>query len=149
MVVALLPVVKTPQTRTWHLLASAHFIAVSMWVESFRLIPGIPRERRIAFCNGIGVGMMLPALFATMMGYALAAKLPPLFAAAVLFLTPVSFLVSTARNSKLLVDKLALVFGLVLAPLFTYLQFELDLLFAGIVAGTLAYGCHRLREAMR
>jgi predicted branched-subunit amino acid permease len=149
MVVALLPVVKTPQTRAWHLLASSHFIAVSMWVESFRLIPGIPRERRIAFCNGIGVGMMLPALIATAMGYGLAAKLPPLFAATVLFLTPVSFLVSTARNSRLLVDKLALAFGLILAPIFAYAQVELDLLLAGVTAGTLAYGCHRLREALR
>lgn len=149
MVVVLLPLVKTPQTRTWSLLASSHFIAVSMWVELFRLIPQIPRERRIAFCNGIGFGMMMPALIATVIGYGLAAKLPPLFAATVLFLTPVSFLVSTARNSRLLVDKLALAFGLILAPVFTYAKVELDLLLAGVTAGTLAYGCHQLREAMR
>lgn len=149
MVVALLPMVKSPQTRTWHLLVSSHFIAVSMWVESFRLIPQIPRERRLAFCNGLGTGLMVPALVATVIGYQLAAKLPPVLAAAVLFITPIAFLTSTARNSRLLVDKLALVFGLILAPFFAYLEFELDLLLAGLTAGTLAYGCHRLREAMR
>jgi len=149
MVVALLPVVKTAQTRPWHLLASAHFIAVSMWVESFRLIPQIPRERRLAFCNGLGFGLMVPALAATALGYALAAKLPPVLASAVLFITPIAFLCSTARNSRVLVDKLALVFGLVLAPVFAYAEFDLDLLLAGVTAGTLAYGCHRVREAMR
>jgi predicted branched-subunit amino acid permease len=149
MVVALLPLVKTPQTRIRDLILPAHFVAVSMWVESLRLIPQVPRERRVAFCNGIGVGLMLPSAVATGLGYGLAAKLPPLFAAAVLFLTPLSFLTSTARNSRLLVDKLALAFGLVLAPIFAYAQFELDLLIASVTAGTLAYGCHRLREAMR
>jgi hypothetical protein len=142
-------VVKSPQTRTWHLLVSSHFIAVSMWVESLRLVPSIPRERRLAFCNGLGAGLMLPALAATVIGYALAAKLPPLLASAVLFITPLAFLTSTARNARVLVDKLALALGLVLAPIFAYVQFELDLLIAGITAGTLAYGCHRLREAMR
>ncbi|HVX98189.1 MAG TPA: AzlC family ABC transporter permease [Pseudorhodoplanes sp.] len=149
MVVALLPMVKTPKTRSWQLLASAHFIAVSMWVESFRLIPQIPRERRLAFCNGLGAGLMVPALVATAIGYALAARLPTVLGAAVLFITPIAFLASTARNSRLLVDKLALVFGLVLAPVFAYAQVELDMLLAGVTAGTLAYGCHRFREAMR
>ena len=32
-------------------------------------------------------------------GYYLAAGLPPLFAATLLFLTPMSFLISTARNA--------------------------------------------------
>jgi predicted branched-subunit amino acid permease len=149
MVVALLPLIKTPRTRLHHLLLPAHFTSVSMWVESLRLAPGLPRERRMVFCNGLGSGMLSSALLATIGGYLLAAKLPTLFAAAVLFLTPVSFLVSTARNSRMLVDRLALGLGLVLAPIFAYAQFELDLLFAGVAAGTIAYGCHRLRDALQ
>lgn len=149
MVVALLPLIRTPNTRFRHLLLPAHFTAVSMWVESLRLVPTMPREHRISFCNGLGAGLMGSALVATFIGYFLAARLPPLFGAAVLFLTPISFLVSTARNSRTLVDRLALLFGLIFAPLFTYAQFELDLLFAGLAAGTLAYGAHRIREAMR
>ncbi|HVY58192.1 MAG TPA: AzlC family ABC transporter permease [Xanthobacteraceae bacterium] len=149
MVVALLPLIKTPSTRFRHLLLPSHFTAVSMWVEALRLVPGLPRERRIAFCNGLGAGLMTPAVFATFVGYFLAAQLPPLFAAAVLFLTPMSFLVSTVRNSRTLVDRLALALGLVLAPIFAALKFQLDLLLAGLVAGTLAYLVHRAREALR
>ena len=147
MVVALLPLIKTPRTRYRHLLLPAHFTAVSVWVEALRLVPGLPREHRIAFCNGLGVGLMSPALLATVVGYVLASQLPTLFAAAVLFLTPMSFFVSTVRNSRQLVDRLAFALGIVLAPLFAFAKFELDLLFAGLVAGTLAYGVHRWRVA--
>jgi hypothetical protein len=66
-----------------------------------------------------------------------------------LFLTPLSFLVSTARNAKLLVDRLALGFGLVVGPLLAYAGVGLDLMWTGIIAGSCAYGIHRLREAAR
>jgi predicted branched-subunit amino acid permease len=146
MVVALLPRIKSPTTRTRDLLLPAHFTAVSMWVESFRLTPDVPREHRVAFCNGLGFGLMSSALTATVIGHGLAARLPPALAAAVLFVTPISFLVSTARNSRQLVDRLALALGLILAPLFSIAKVELDLLFAGLIAGTVAYAVHRFRR---
>ena len=59
--------------------------------------------------------------------------------AALLFLTPMSFLISVVRNSRDLVDRLALVFGLVIGPLLAYLNVDLDMLWAGIGGGTLAY----------
>ena len=49
MVVALLPLLKGPTTRDRELLLPAHFTAATMWVESLRLLPGVPRERRVAF----------------------------------------------------------------------------------------------------
>ena len=89
---------------------------------------------------------MAIALIATVIGFELAAKLPAWLAAAVLFLTPMSFLVSLSRNARELIDRLALVFGLVLAPLFAYAQISLGLLLAGLAAGTLAHAAHRLRR---
>src|SRR5262249_42908749 len=76
----------------------------------------------------------------------LAPSLPPLLTAGLLFLTPISFLISTTRNCRLMSDWLALVLGLVLGPLMAAWQMGLDLLWTGIVAGSLAYGIHRLRE---
>ncbi|HWM46797.1 MAG TPA: AzlC family ABC transporter permease [Xanthobacteraceae bacterium] len=146
MVAALLPVIKTSDTRAHQLFLPTHFTAASMWVEGLRLAPTLPREHRIAFCNGLGTVMMTTALVASVVGYAMAAKLPPLFAAAVLFLTPMSFLVSLVRNSRQLIDRLALAFGLVLAPALAYAKVSLGLLLAGLAAGTLAYGVHRLRR---
>jgi predicted branched-subunit amino acid permease len=149
MVVALLPLLRGPSTRLRELLLPTHFTSVSMWVESLRLLPALPRERRIAFCNGLSVGYMGTAVIFGFAGYYLAAGLPPLFAGILLFLTPLSFLISTARNCREMVDRLALVLGLILGPLLTYWHVGLDLMWTGIVGGSLAYGVHRLREAVR
>lgn len=144
MVAALLPIIRTPSTRWYNLILPAHFTAASMWVEGLRAAPSLPREARIPFCNGLGTNMMLVALAGTLAGFELASKLPALFAAVVLFLTPMSFLVSTARNSRELIDKLALVFGLVITPVCVYLEVKLALLVAGLAAGTAAYVIARI-----
>jgi hypothetical protein len=69
--------------------------------------------------------------------------------AGLLFLTPISFLISTTRNCRLMSDWLALAFGLVLGPLMAAWQMGLDLLWSGVLGGSLAYGIHRLREALK
>ena len=69
--------------------------------------------------------------------------------AGLLFLTPISFLISTTRNRRLMSDWLALAFGLVLGPLMAAWQMGLDLLWSGVLGGSLAYGIHRLREALK
>ena len=113
MVVALLPLLRGQGTRLRDLLLPTHFTAVSMWVESLRLLPALPRDYRIAFCNGLSVGYMGTATSFGFVGFYLAAGLPPLLAGTLLFLTPMSFLMSTARNAQMLIDRLALLFGLV------------------------------------
>jgi hypothetical protein len=149
MVVALLPMIRRPDTRAWKLMLPAHFTAVSMWVEALRLLPKQPRENRIAFCNGLGTGYLITASTATVTGFYLAARLPPLMSAGLLFLTPLAFFMSTMRNSRMLLDRLAFALGLVFGPLFAWWQIGLDLMWSGIAAGTVAYLVHRLREALR
>ena len=100
MVVSVLPLMRTPQTKRRHLVLATHFIAVTLWVECYRLLPQVPRERRIAFTHGLGCGLLAVCMVATTLGYGLAANLPPLFAAAILLLTPLAFLLSTARNCR-------------------------------------------------
>ena len=144
MVVALLPVLRGAKTRTRELLFPTHFTSVSMWVESLRILPSLPFERRVAFCNGLSVGYCGTAVVFGFVGSYLAAGLPALLSAALLFITPLSFLMSTARNARAVIDKLALVLGLLLAPLLGYFQIGLDLMWTGVIGGTLAYATHRL-----
>jgi predicted branched-subunit amino acid permease len=146
MVVALLPLLRTEQTRHKDLILPAHLTAISMWVESLRLLPGMPREQRIPFCNGLAIGLQVSALLASAVGFYLAGSLPRVFAAALLFLTPMSFLISVVRNSRLLVDRLAFALGLALGPLLAAMDVGLDLLWSGVIGGTLAYVVHRARE---
>jgi predicted branched-subunit amino acid permease len=149
MVVALLPLMRGPQTRTRDLILPAHLTAASMWVESFRLLPAVPPERRIAYCNGLGLGFMISAQIGTLAGFYMTAALPALLTAALLFLTPMSFLVSTTRNARTMVEALALALGLIVCPLLVYAGVGLDLLWTGLIAGTAAYGVRRLRGALR
>jgi predicted branched-subunit amino acid permease len=148
MVVALLPILRRQDTRLRDLLLPTHLTSASMWMESLRLLPGLPRQRRTAFCNGLSAGFMGAAVIAGFVGYYLAAELPPLFAGALLFLTPMSFLVSTARNARAMMDKLALALGLALGTVLTASHVQLDLLWAGVGGGTLAYAVHRVREVI-
>src|ERR1041384_4835794 len=132
MVVSVLPLMKTPQTKRRHLVLATHFIAVTLWVECYRLLPKVPRERRIAFTHGLGCGLVIVCMVATTLGYGLAASLPPLFAAAILLLTPLAFLLSTA-----------------LFPLVSQLHTGVDILISGVTAGTIAYGVHWWQERAR
>jgi hypothetical protein len=66
-----------------------------------------------------------------------------------LFLTPLSFLISITRNSRALIDRVALGLGLVIGPVLAATRIGLDLMWTGIIAGTIAYAVHRLREAMQ
>ena len=148
MVVALLPLIREPKPRPAiaPLLLPAHFTSVSMWVESLRLRPGSAREQRLAFCNGLSVGYMGTAVSFGFVGFYLAAGVPPLLAAALLFLTPISFLMSTVRNSRQFVDRLAFALGLGIGPVLAHYNVSLDLLWTGVGGGVLAYGFHRLRR---
>lgn len=149
MVVALMPVLRSATTRARALILPAHFTAVSFWIESLRLAPALPRENRIAFANGLGAGLGSAAVLATIAGYHLASMLPSAIVAAMLFLTPVSFLTSAIRGAKLASDKAAWLIGAVMAPLLAYEQVGLDLMWTGLVGGTAAYGLYRLGGARR
>jgi len=109
MVVSVLPMMRSPQTKRRHLILVAHLTAVTLWVECFRFLPQVPRDRRIAFVHGLGFGLLCVTLVANTIGYLLAANLSQTLDAAILLLTPLAFLFSTARNSRELADVAALV----------------------------------------
>ena len=146
MVVSVLPMMRTPQTKRRQLMLAAHFVAITLWVECFRLLPKVPRDRRITFVYGLGTGLVAVCLTATTIGYALAANLAGPLAAAILLLTPLAFLLSTARNCRQLSDILALLLGLALFPLVARFHTGVDILISGVVAGTIAYAVHWWRE---
>jgi predicted branched-subunit amino acid permease len=149
MAVSLLPLIKQQATPVRSLLLPAHLTAVSMWIEAHRLLPVLPRQSRIPFVNGLGLSFMMAAHIGTFIGYYLAASLPALLTAGLLFLTPMSFLISTVRNCRLPADWVALASGIVVGPLLAWWQIGVDLLWTGIVGGSVAYAVHRVGRAFR
>src|SRR6202171_2296153 len=65
MVVSVLPLMRTPQTKRRRVVRSTHFTALTLWVECFRLLPQVPRQRRIPFTHGLGIGLLSVSLVAT------------------------------------------------------------------------------------
>ncbi len=149
MVVSVLPLLRGKNTRTRDLLLPSHFMAVTTWVESLRLLPQLPQEQRVPFCNGMGFGYMATSVVAGLAGFYLAAGLPPLAAGGLLFLTPMAFLCMTTRGARALLERLALALGLAVEPTLTHFHVGLDLMWTGVGAGSFAYLVHRLREASR
>ncbi len=147
MVVSLLPLLRGHGTRTRDLLLPSHFMSVTTWVELLRLLPALPHERRVAFCNGMSTGYMVNAVIAGLVGFYLAAGLPALLAGGLLFLTPMAFLCTTARSARQMLDRLALALGLGIEPVLSHFHVGLDLVWTGVGAGTFAYVMHRVREA--
>jgi len=148
-VVAVLPLVRRDDARPWRLLLPVHFMAVSVWVEAMRHAPALPRSERTAFCNGVGLTLLLMGVVATAAGYYLQSVLPVMFGAAAMFITPISFLTATARNARHILEKAALGFGLVIGAVLAVSGIGFDLLWTGIIGGTLAYGLHRIQRAQK
>jgi predicted branched-subunit amino acid permease len=149
MVVSLMPMLRTPQTRMRDLYLPAHFTAISPWIEALRLLPRVPRPDRIAYFNGIGTAFVTNATLFTVVGYYLAATFPKSVVAALLFLSPASFLISMTNNSRTGADFVALALGFALVPLFDIFHVPLDLLWTGLVGGTAAYLFHRASTRKR
>jgi predicted branched-subunit amino acid permease len=147
MVAALIPLFNAPGVRQRDLLLPMHLTAISVWVEGMRLLPTRPRGERVAFYNGLGAGLISGALIGGAIGFYLAARLPSLLAATLLFFTPMALLMSTSRNARAMLDRLAFALGLVVGPIVGWLNFGLDLMWTGLIAGSIAYLVHRWREA--
>lgn len=146
MAVTLLPQLRDKDTPRWHLLPAAHFTAVAFMIESIRAFPRVPRPRRIAFCNGYGVGLGTITTVAMVAGFELAGSMPPLIAVGLLFLAPCSFLLSAAAGCRDLADWLALCLGLGAMPVVALAGTGLEILICGLGSGTVAYVVGRWRR---
>lgn len=144
--VALLPVLRHEGTPLWQQVVVAHFVAVSVWVESMRTAPTLPREARMAFLAGIAVVLLPTVLLATAAGHVAAGVVPGPLAAGLMFLTPIYFLLSMLSAARERLDVLAIVLGLVLGPVFFVAAPGLDLLLTGLIGGSLAYVIARRRR---
>jgi predicted branched-subunit amino acid permease len=128
-------------------LLAAHYVSVTVWVESLRQLPSLPAEKRFSYYFGFANTMVGTSCLLTLLGYHLAGSLPAMFQAGLLFLTPVYFTLSLSAGARSMADWSAILLGFLLAPLFwTILGGDFDLLAAGVVGGTGAYFIGRARR---
>ncbi|SDU19905.1 Predicted branched-chain amino acid permease (azaleucine resistance) [Stappia sp. ES.058] len=145
MTMALMPLLRIEgKTKRWHLLVASHFVAVTAWVFAMRNVQDMPREGRLPFFLGFGGSLTGFVFCMTGIAYVMVGRLPPIVAGGLFMLTPVYFLCSLWGASRISADKAAMLAGLALGPVFFVYAPGLDLLWTGLVGGTLAYAGTRL-----
>lgn len=144
MCVALLPMIRDKRVPKWMEFFVAIFIAVTMWVEAMRRVPDVERPLRAAYVLGITAWLVVFSTFGGLLGFFLAARVPPIVAAALLFMTPIYFLLSMVSNVHSAAAIMPVALGLVLGPWFHVIAPELDLFLTGLIGGTASFVLSRI-----
>jgi len=139
MTIAFVPLVRDPQRPRWLVFFAAHFVAVTAWVFAQTKLPDLPRSVRLPYFLGFATVLVATCLVLVAIAYVALAAFPPIVAGALFFMTPVYFLTALWATARFSVDKVAMCAGLVLGPVFHVLEPEFDVLWAGLIGGTLAY----------
>jgi predicted branched-subunit amino acid permease len=148
MAMAILPLLRSPGQRTSTQFLAAHFVAVTVWVESLRRLPAMPQQERVPYFFGFALGCIGLSTVATYAGYYLVGALATPLAAGLLFLTPIFFTISLVAGARGAMDWAAIAAGFGLTPVATALVGrDFDLVVLGVVGGTGAYLVGRMRRA--
>jgi predicted branched-subunit amino acid permease len=146
MVAAWVPVIRGPRTPTWQLLVLSHFVAVTAWVFALLRLPKMPARQRVPYFAGFACTLTAANLAITAISYEVAGALPPVLAGAAFFLTPIYFLTALTAAARIAAERWAMALGVALGPALFAAGIGLDLLWAGLLGGTLAYGIDRLKR---
>lgn len=149
MAVAILPEMRTSKTRKSTLYVLSHFVAITAWVMALERFRVIPKTYRTAFFGGMGGTFLVVNAALVAVTFELADSLPPLLAAALIFITPLYFLFSLWGSARERESHLAMGIGLALTPFFHWFAPQMDILLTGIVGGTLAFAAGRLARSRK
>jgi predicted branched-subunit amino acid permease len=139
MVVVIVPEMRTAKTRKVTLYLLSHFVAVTAWVMALEYFKAVPRAYRTSFFAGLVSVLLVSNMAMVYVTFQIADKMPPLAAAALVFITPLYFLFSLWGSAREKASHYAMIAGLALTPLFHTILPQVDILGAGIMGGTLAY----------
>ena len=149
MIASWVPMLKAERIPKWRIVLLSHSVAVTSWVIAALHLPKLPAEARFPYFVGFALTLTTAGTVITGLSYLIAGTLPPVLAGMLFFLTPIYFLTALSASARLHAERLALALGLGLGPLFRLFGLPLDLVWAGLVGGTLAYLGHRLLARRR
>jgi predicted branched-subunit amino acid permease len=139
MVATTMPHVRGTKRRPVLEMIAAHFVAITTWIEGARRLPAIPQDLRLPHHLGIGVAVCGMMVAGSVTGYLLSVGMPAAVSAALVFTTPLYFILSLVATARARLEVSAVVLGCAVAPLFYLLVPGLDLLVTGLVGGTAAF----------
>lgn len=144
MIASWVPMLKAERISTWWIALLSHSVAVTSWVVAALHLPRLPEAGRFPYFVGFAVTLVSTCTMMTGVSYLAAGAMPPVIAGMLFFLTPIYFLTALSSSARFNAERLALVAGLILGPVFRLSGLPLDLVWSGLLGGTLAYLGHRL-----
>lgn len=140
MTMSLVPILRGEKTSKWVLYGLSHFVAITAWVFGMTRLPDLPREGRAPYFAGFAITLTTVNMGVTAVAWTASATLPTAAAAALVLLTPLYFILSLWRAAERApMDRMALVIGMVVAPIANRISPEFMLLLTGFVGGTAAW----------
>ena len=139
MTVSLFPLLEHKKQPKWKYFLSCHFLAVTSWLIAKDGYQKIDKKYRIDFWIGIGIGTWTTAILMTVVGYLSADYLNKDMLIGLAIVNPVYFFCMMVGAMKNLSITSAVFGGTILGPLIYTVSSEWALLFAGVIAGTLAF----------
>jgi predicted branched-subunit amino acid permease len=139
MTVSLFPLLNHVSQPKWKYYLSCHFLAVSSWLIAKDSYKKINKKHRIDFWIGIGIGTWSTAVLMTVIGYLAADYLNKDMLIGLAIVNPVYFFCMMIGAMKNVSISLAVILGTVLGPVIYLVSTEWALLFAGLIAGTIAF----------
>ena len=139
MTVSLFPLLKHKSQPKWKYYLSSHFLAVSSWLVAKDGYRKIDKKYRIDYWIGIGIGTWSTAVLMTILGYLLADSLNKDMMIGLAIVNPVYFfcmMIGAMRNISI---SIAVIGGTILGPIVYLYSTEWAILYAGLIAGTVAF----------
>ena len=139
MTVSLFPLLKHKSQPKWKYYLSCHFLAVSSWLIAKEGYRKIEKKHRIDFWIGIGTGTLATAVILTVIGYMSADFFNKDMLIGLAIVNPVYFFCMMIGAMKDLAISISVVLGTTLGPVIYLFSAEWSLLFAGLIAGSIAF----------
>ena len=139
MTVSLFPLLKHKSQPKWKYYLSSHFLAVSSWLVAKEGYQKIDKKYRIDFWIGIGIGTWSTAVIMTIIGYLLSGYLNKDMMIGLAIVNPVYFFCMMIGAMKNISISIAVVGGTILGPIVYLFSAEWAILYAGLIAGTIAF----------
>lgn len=151
MTVVMMPLLReAPGISNRRYLAAAQLISMTGWAWVMTRFPSVPPERRLGYFFGFALTLLASAATATAIGFAAGDLLPPLAKLAMVFMSPMYFLLILSGSTNDALGRFAIAAGAVVGPMAHFATPQWSVLVAGLVGGTLGYAVHRVwRRARR
>ena len=127
----------------WRRLVLMQCLAITSWAHLAVAETTYQRHLLLTYFQGFSLTLYACGMLGTVFGYFLPDMVSPDLLQIIIFVTPIYIflLIATARQKA---NRLAVMFGGILCPLFYPIVGEWSILLAGVTGGTLAIGCGRI-----